>query len=172
MNNYTQPYFGNPGMSPYGYSPVFQNMPQNQQQFQKNQMQEQYAQPQPVQQAYKPLFLQGKSVDSIDVVKAMDIPLDGSTSYFPLTDGSAIVTKQLQPDGTSKTIVYRPESNDTPELPPKYITEDKLEEVLKNNENDNIVEFRKNIKDINRKIEDITSDISEIRKSIKDRKDK
>lgn len=47
--------------------------------------------------------LLGKSVDSIDVVKAMDIPLDGTISYFPLTDGSAIVTKRLQGDGTSKT---------------------------------------------------------------------
>ena len=36
--------------------------------------------------------LQGKSVESIDVVKAMDIPLDGSISYFPLTDGSAILS--------------------------------------------------------------------------------
>ena len=47
-------------------------------------------------------LLNGKSVDSLDVVKAMDIPLDGSISYFPLTDGSAIVSKQLQNDGTSK----------------------------------------------------------------------
>ena len=60
------------------------------------------------QQIYKQIGLQGKSVDSIDVVKAMDIPLDFSISYFPLTDGSAIVTKQLQTDGTSKTVVYKP----------------------------------------------------------------
>ena len=50
--------------------------------------------------------IQGKSVDSIEVVRAMDIPLDGSISYFPLADGSAIVSKQLQQDGTSKTIIY------------------------------------------------------------------
>lgn len=56
------------------------------------------------QQMYKQIGLQGKSVDSIDVVKAMDIPLDFSISYFPLTDESAIVTKQLQTDGTSKTV--------------------------------------------------------------------
>lgn len=51
----------------------------------------------------------GKIVDSLDVVKATDIPLDGSTSYFPLTDGSAIITKKLTSDGTSKTVVYKPE---------------------------------------------------------------
>lgn len=52
--------------------------------------------------------LQGQLVDSVDVVKAMSIPLDGSRSYFPLADGSAIVTKQLNSDGTSKTVVYKP----------------------------------------------------------------
>lgn len=50
-----------------------------------------------------PQGLQGKVVDNIEVVKAMDIPLDGSTSYFAIADGSAIVTKQLQQDGTSNS---------------------------------------------------------------------
>lgn len=52
--------------------------------------------------------LQGKSIDNLEVVKAMDIPLDGSISYFPLVDGSAIVTKQLQQDGTSKITIFKP----------------------------------------------------------------
>ena len=50
--------------------------------------------------------LQGKSVDNLEVVKSTDIPLDGSKSYFPLTDGSMIATKQLQSDGTSKIVIY------------------------------------------------------------------
>lgn len=58
--------------------------------------------------------LLGKVVDSIEVVKATDIPLDGSTSYFPLTDGSAIITKKLQVDGTSKTIIYKPVEEEKP----------------------------------------------------------
>ena len=62
---------------------------------------------QPV-QPIQNIGLQGKSVDSIEVVKAMDIPLDGTISYFPLTNGTAIVTKQLQMDGTSKTVIYEP----------------------------------------------------------------
>lgn len=70
------------------------------------------AQPMQNQQFIQPISPQsnllGKIVDSIDVVKATDIPLDGSTSYFPLTDGSAIVTKKLQMDGTSRTIIYKP----------------------------------------------------------------
>ena len=52
-------------------------------------------------------ILYGKQVDSLEVVKAIDIPLDGSISYYPLTDGSAIVTKQLQTDGTSKINIYK-----------------------------------------------------------------
>lgn len=55
-------------------------------------------------------FLNGKQVDSIDTVKSMDIPLDGSISYFPLANGSAIVTKQLQQDGTSKITIYEPKT--------------------------------------------------------------
>ena len=76
-------------------------------------------------------LLNGKSVDSLDVVKAMDIPLDGSISYFPLTDGSAIVTKQLQMDGTSKTVVYKPidEKNTT-----KYVTSEDIEVIKKDYE--------------------------------------
>ena len=55
-------------------------------------------------------ILYGKQVDSLEVVKAIDIPLDGSISYFPLANGSAIVTKQLQQDGTSKITIYEPKT--------------------------------------------------------------
>lgn len=56
----------------------------------------------------QPKNLQGKQVDNIDVVKATEIPFDGSISYFPLTDGTAILTKQLMQDGTSRINVYKP----------------------------------------------------------------
>lgn len=71
---------------------------------------------QPIQQPIQPIEqpnmgvkmgLQGKQVESIDVVKAIDIPLDGSISYFPLADNTAILTKQLQTDGTSKINIYK-----------------------------------------------------------------
>lgn len=108
MNYYQpfNPYFRQP------MQPQMQRMPQMDQQYQN--YNQQIPTPQPV---YKqPIGLQGKSVDSIDVVKAMDIPLDGSISYFPLADGSAIVSKQLQMDGTSKTIIYEPvKADDKPE---------------------------------------------------------
>lgn len=70
--------------------------------------------------------LQGKSIDNLEVVKAMDIPLDGSISYFPLVDGSAIVTKQLQQDGTSKITIFKPiEAEETTSV--KYATIEDIE---------------------------------------------
>lgn len=80
---------------------------------------------------YQPISnLQGKTVDNIDVVKAVDIPLDGSISYFPLADGSAIVSKQLQQDGTSRITVYKPAVGEA-EKPVKFATENDLESIKK-----------------------------------------
>lgn len=73
--------------------------------------------------------LQGKSIDNLEVVKAMDIPLDGSVSYFPLADGTAIVTKQLQQDGTSKIVIFKPIEN-TEEPTTKYATLEDLENKM------------------------------------------
>ena len=85
----------------------------------------------------------GKVVDSLDVVKAIDIPLDGSISYFPLTNGSAIVTKQLQPNGMSKITLYKPviEKEETVDKNEDF---DKLKEDLDN--------LRKEFEDIKTKI--------------------
>lgn len=74
--------------------------------------------------------LYGKQVDNMEVVKATDIPLDGSVSYFPLVDGSAIITKQLGMNGTSKITVYKPEEvKDTKKI--EYATTDDLDELRK-----------------------------------------
>ena len=119
--------------------------------------------------------LQGKVVDSLDVVKATDIPYDGSISYFPLTDGTAIITKQLQQDGTSKVVVYKP-ITDNEDAKPKYITEsefkeqikdidgkfvteDDFKEQLKNVNNKDIKDMKEDIKTLKRKLEDITDDM-------------
>lgn len=103
-------------------------------------------------------MLQGKSVDSVDVVKAIDIPLDGSVSYFPLADGSAILTKQLQTDGTSKTITYRPVEEKQKEV--KYITMEQFKEELdKLNTAD--------IKNMKRQLEDLVEEIEDINKKLK-----
>lgn len=99
-------------------------------------------------------FLNGKQVDSIDVVKSMDIPLDGSISYFPIANGSAIVTKQLQQDGTSKITIFEPKQ----EKEMKFAT---IEEVNKRFEK---IDFGE--------IDDLKDEIEELKKELKDVKNK
>ena len=106
-------------------------------------------------------ILYGKQVDSLEVVKAIDIPLDGSISYFPLTNGSAIVTKQLMQDGTSKITIYEPKTqkNDI-----KFATIediDKRLEKLDFNEIDNLKDD----------LEDLRKEIKEIKSKLKPKKE-
>ena len=156
--------YNNYGALPYypQFIPPTRNM-QQQEQFQQ-------AYPQTPQQTYAqnpqtyPQSLQGKSVESIEVVRAMDIPLDGSISYFPLTDGTAIITKQLQKDGTSKIVTYK--STEQP-LPPKedikYVTDKELQEAL-SVEPDTVKELKEEIKTLKRQIRDIVEDVKDIQK--------
>lgn len=151
-NSYTQPQMPR-------YNPQYQ--PYNNQQMQ-SQMQ------QPTMQNYTPQTvqiqgLQGKTVDSVDVVKAMDIPLDGSVSYFPLVDGSAIVTKQLQQDGTSKTVIYTPNLEKKSSDPkPKYVTVEEVNKMINENyPNKEIKELKEEFKSLKRQLRDISEDITD-----------
>ena len=145
----------------YGYTPQYGKTPYYMQQpITTPQYQTQASDyMQNIQPAYqKPIILQGKSVDNIEVVKATDIPLDGSVSYFPLVDGSAIVTKQLQADGTSRMIVYKPaettpKSSDT-ENKEIYVTEKQLDEKLKTFNNE---ELKQEIEKLKKQIKDLTN---------------
>jgi hypothetical protein len=153
------------------YAPQMQRLQNLEQQYPQFAQQPQQSYPQnPQTYPQASLGLQGKSVDSIDVVKAMDIPLDGSVSYFPLTDGTAIVTKQLQADGTSKTTIYKPSVE--PERvveQPQYITEDKVIELI-NKEPQTVKELREEIKNLKRQLRDMTEDLKELRE-MKESKD-
>ena len=123
-----------------------------------------------MQQTTQPMYrqslgLQGKSVDSLDVVKAMDIPLDGSVSYFPLVDGSAIVTKQLQQDGTSKTIIYKPIEEEKPEEIKKeeFITIKQFNEKIKDIQDKQSKEWKEEMKSLKREFRDLSDDLKDIR---------
>lgn len=94
--------------------------------------------------------LQGKQVDSLEVVKATDVPFDYSISYFPLTDGSAIVTKQLQMDGTSKIVVFKPINEQKSEI--KYLTSEDLEKAIAGLNLDEIEDIKNEIKKIKEQI--------------------
>ena len=141
----------------YGFNPYY-----SQQKFQPmaNQQPPQYIQP--IQQPTAPIGLLGKIVDSIEVVKAMDIPLDGSISYFPLTDGSAIISKQLQNDGTSKTIVYKPIVEDKKENQ-RYVTMEELQLAIE----DIDLEELQDIKDLKDEFKSMKKEIKELKSKLK-----
>jgi hypothetical protein len=131
---------------------------QQQQRFQ--QMVNQPTQPQPyiptIQPINNPTSLLGKAVESIDVVKAMDIPFDGSISYFPLTDGSAIITKQLQTDGTSKMVVYKPAQEDKKDAI-QFATLDDIQDAIDNIDFSDIQDLKDDIKEIKKQLKEFKS---------------
>ena len=128
---------------------------QQQQRFQ--QMVNQPTQPQPyiptIQPINNPTSLLGKAVESIDVVKAMDIPFDGSISYFPLTDGSAIITKQLQTDGTSKMVVYKPAQEDKKDAI-QFATLDDIQDAINDLDLSDIQDLRDDVKEIKKQLKE------------------
>ena len=99
-------------------------------------------------------FLNGKQVDSIDTVKSMDIPLDGSISYFPLANGSAIVTKQLQQDGTSKITIYEPK---TQKDDIKFATIEDIDKRLEKLGFSEIDDLKEDLSDLKREFKEIKS---------------
>ena len=54
----------------------------------------------------------GKMVDSIDVVKATDIPMDGNAYYFPKADGTEVYCKQWLQNGTTRILTFKPVLDD------------------------------------------------------------
>ena len=114
-------------------------------------------QPQPyiptIQPINNPTSLLGKAVESIDVVKAMDIPFDGSISYFPLTDGSAIITKQLQTDGTSKMVVYKPVQEDKKGAI-QFATLEDIENAINDLDLSDIQDLRDDVKEIKKQLKE------------------
>ena len=147
------------------YNPYY-----GQQRFQMEQPQQMMVQP--IQQSmYTPLqnkqFLNGKVVESIDVVKSLDTNMDGSVNYYPIADGSAIVTKQMQLDGKPKIITYKPVIEEEEELP-KYVTFEDLDKVVnKLNETIKNIDLS-DIEDLKDKISDIKDEIKELKKKKKD----
>ena len=96
--------------------------------------------------------LSGKVVDGIDTVKGIDIPLDGSVSYFPLASGDAIITKQLQPDGTSKITVFKPISDEKSEI--KYITADDMKKALSELDLSELDDIKDELKELKQEFKD------------------
>ena len=138
----------------YGFNPYYPQQQRFQNVDQPNQHPMMTTYQSPI-QLTKPTTLLGKAVESIDVVKATDIPLDGSISYFPLTDNSAIITKQLLDNGSSKITIFKPVKEQNEDV--TYITRKDLEKAL------NDIDLSE--------LDDIKQDIREIKKQLKKKGD-
>ena len=84
----------------YGYAPYLQQQRMQQQQDAMAQMN--------VFQQQMPRGINGKVVQSVEMIMANDVPMDGSAAFFPMQDMSAILAKSWNADGTIRTIVYEP----------------------------------------------------------------
>ena len=94
INQFYQP------QQPYMANPYMQRI-ENLQQFQ------QAIQPQAQMQSTNNFTPLGKIVDSVDIVKATDIPMDGSMYYFPKADGSEIFGKQWLANGQTRILTFK-----------------------------------------------------------------
>ena len=92
----------------------------------------------------------GKMVDSIDVVKATDIPMDGNTYYFPKADGTEVYCKQWLQNGTTRILTFKPVLEDNP----NNVSSDT--EKLKISISDEVTEvFMKRFDELEKRIDDL-----------------
>ena len=103
---------------------------------------------QPVSQAQ--MSAMGKIVDSIDVVKATDIPMDGNSYYFPKADGTEVYCKQWLQNGTTRILTFKPVLEDNP----NNVSSDT--EKLKISISDEVTEaFMKRFDELEKRIDDL-----------------
>ena len=105
--------FQNPNYMMYQqpqYNPYLQRM-ENLQQFQ--QVIQPMATNQMPTQTYNPF---GKVVESMDIVKVTDIPMDGNMYYFPQADGQAIYGKKFLPNGQTQILAFKPSLENEPNI--------------------------------------------------------
>lgn len=103
----------NPYMSNYNYgyqqpqfNPYMQRM-ENLQQFQQT-LQPQLQNNPNLTPGLNMLASIGKVVESMDIVKVTDIPMDGNIYYFPKADGTEIYSKQFMPNGQTRILTFKP----------------------------------------------------------------
>lgn len=110
MQQYQNPnFYGQQFMQPQ-FNPYLQRM-ENLQQFQQAINPQSVMQQQMPTQTFNPF---GKIVESMDVVKVTDIPMDGNMYYFPQADGQAIYGKKFLPNGQTQILTFKPILDDDP----------------------------------------------------------
>lgn len=82
-------------------------------------------QPQQQLPTYTKPGLAGRVVNKLDDILPNEVPMDGTSSLFPLQDESAIFVKSWNADGTIRTVKYLREVTDIPKKKPS----DPIEEL-------------------------------------------
>ena len=142
----TSNYYGQPYIQQQ-YNPYLQRM-ENLQQFQQAIQQPMVPTSMSGANQFTPL---GKIVESMDIVKVTDIPMDGNMYYFPKADGTEIYAKQFGIDGKTRILTFKPFLDDEPN---NSLTN---EEKLKFDDFSNaLMGIQEDIKTLNEKIDKIS----------------
>ena len=136
-------------MQPYPNPNYYQNYMQPQQQF--------YNQPAALQQYQQPPYMQqtaqrinGRVVQSADMITANDVPMDGSVAFFPTQDLSEIYAKSWDANGKIVTRLFKPVSDSYP----SNTTQDT--EKLKIGLSDEVTQvFMKRFDELEKRIDDL-----------------
>lgn len=97
-----------PAYPQYGYNPYFQQPRIQQPQIEPVQTVNQF-------QQQIPSGINGRVVQSVEMITANDVPMDGSAAFFPMQDMSAIFAKSWNADGTIKTVIFKPVNETVPQ---------------------------------------------------------
>lgn len=138
-----------PSYYPQMQQPMFNQMPQY------NPYADRIAQLQAQQQqlqASQNMTPLGKIVESMDVLKTLEVNMDGNVYYFPKADGTEIYTKQWLPNGTTRILTFKPSLDD--KVDENAIDEEKL----------NVEQFNKVVEGILNEIQTINLKIDKISK--------
>jgi hypothetical protein len=142
----TPNYYGQPYIQQQ-YNPYLQRM-ENLQQFQQAIQQPMVPTSMSGANQFTPL---GKIVESMDIVKVTDIPMDGNMYYFPKADGTEIYAKQFGIDGKARILTFKPFLDDEPN---NSLTN---EEKLKFDDFNNVLMgIQEDIRTLNEKIDKIS----------------
>lgn len=101
-------------------------------------------------QASQNMAALGKVVEGIDVLKTLEVPMDGNPYYFPKADGTEIYAKQWLSNGTTRILTFKPTLDNG-------VDENTLEEEKLNlgHFNDVLIGIQNEIQTINSKIDKI-----------------
>ena len=109
---------------------------------------QQYQQPPYMQQAAQ--RINGRVVQSADMITANDVPMDGSVAFFPTQDLSEIYAKSWDANGKIVTRLFKPVSDSYPSNP----TQDT--EKLKIGLSDEVTQvFMKRFDELEKRIDDL-----------------